>query len=240
MNVLIVHAHPEPKSFTAAMKDAAAATLTQMGHAVIVSDLYADGFNPVAGPEDFGERYDDDYLVYSLEQRHNWPRRTIAPDIAREADRVLACDLLILNFPIFWFSVPAIMKGWIDRVFLSGPFYGGRRIYGRAGLTAKRALVAATLGGREHMFGSKAIHGELRGMLRHVLQGTLGYCGFKVVEPFFGYHVPYISPQERSACLERYRDHIRRLDDLPQLAMPRIEDFDERLAPLHSETAGET
>ena len=233
MNVLIVHAHPEPHSFTAAMKDVASTTLKQMGHEVTISDLYADGFNPVAGPADFGERKDADYLVYSLEQRHNWQQRTIAPDIIREVERVVACDLLILSFPIFWFSVPAIMKGWIDRVFMSGVFYGGRRIYGRGGMTKKRALVAATLGGREHMFGQHAIHGELNGMLRHVLQGTLGYCGFKVVKPFFGYHIPYITPQERNECLQRYRDHLARLDQLPLLDMPEIADFDERLAPLH-------
>ncbi len=232
MNVLLVHAHPEPRSFCTAMQALACEELARAGHAVTVSDLYAERFDPVAGADDFGSRRDSDYLVYSLEQRHGWQNGTIAPDVAREVERVLACDLLILNFPVFWFSVPAIMKGWIDRVFLSGPFFGGRRIYDRAGMRGKKALVAATLGGREHMFGPGAIHGELTGMLRHLLQGTLGYCGFQVLAPFFAYHIPYLTPAERGECLARYRAHLAQIDRLPELPMPMLADFDELLRPL--------
>ncbi len=50
------------------------------------------------------------------------------------------------------------MKGWIDRVFLSGTFFGGKRIYDRAEMASKMALVTATLGGRDHMFGANAVH----------------------------------------------------------------------------------
>lgn len=236
MKVLLVHAHPEPASFCAALRDAAVDTLCRNGHEVVVSDLYEQNFNPVAGPNDFGTRRNADYLVYSLEQRNGWQNRTIAPDIAREVERVLESDLLILNFPIFWFSVPAIMKGWIDRVFLSGAFFGGKRIYDRAELTGKKALVTATLGGRDHMFGPNGVHGELNGMLRHLLQGTLGYCGFQVLEPFFGYHVPYISDAERSRCLEAYRTHLGKIDTLPILRMPTLDDFDEVMRPLPKAT----
>jgi NAD(P)H dehydrogenase (quinone) len=232
MKVLLVHAHPEPASFCAAMRDAAVEALTRAGHDVTVSDLYAERFNPVAGPEDFGSRRNPDYLVYSLEQRNGWQSGSIAPDIKREVERVLACDLLILNFPIFWFSVPAIMKGWIDRVFLSGTFFGGKRIYDRAELLGKKALVAATLGGRDHMFGADGVHGELNGMLRHLLQGTLGYCGFEVLEPFYGYHVPYISEADRRQFLDDYRAHLSNIESLPRLSMPTLEDFDDVFRPL--------
>ena len=66
MNVLIVHAHPEPQSFTTAMKDLAVQELTNAGHQVEVSDLYAMNFNPVASAADFGSRKNPDYLVLSL------------------------------------------------------------------------------------------------------------------------------------------------------------------------------
>ncbi|MBA5790674.1 NAD(P)H-dependent oxidoreductase, partial [Escherichia coli] len=69
---------------------------------------------------DFGVRKNPDYLVYALEQRENVAAHAIAPDIAAELDKLAACDLLILSFPLFWCSVPAIMKGWIDRVLVSG------------------------------------------------------------------------------------------------------------------------
>lgn len=69
MNVLIVHAHPQPQSFTAALRDQAVQTLQAQGHAVQVSVLYAMNWNPVARAEDFSSRDNPDYLVYALEQR---------------------------------------------------------------------------------------------------------------------------------------------------------------------------
>lgn len=69
MNVLIVHAHPEPQSFTAALRDQAVEAFRAQGHQVQVSDLYAMGWNPVASADDFTQRENPEYLVYALEQR---------------------------------------------------------------------------------------------------------------------------------------------------------------------------
>lgn len=183
MNVLIVHAHNEPQSFTRALCDQACETLAGQGHAVQVSDLYAMNWNPVASAADFAERADPDYLVYALEQRESVKRQSLAADIQAELDKLLWADLLILNFPIYWFSVPAILKGWFDRVLVSGVCYGGKRFYDQGGLAGKKALVSLTLGGRQHMFGEGAIHGPLEDMLRPILRGTLAYVGMQVLEP---------------------------------------------------------
>jgi len=232
MKVLIVHAHPEPRSFTAALRDQAAQTFRAQGHEVQVSDLYAMGWNPVASAGDFSQRENPDYLVYALEQRLGVKSGSIAPDIQQELDKLLWADLLVLNFPIFWFSAPAMLKGWIDRVLVSGVCYGGKRFYDQGGLAGKRALVTVTLGGREHMFGEGAIHGPLEDMLRPILRGTLAYVGFEVLEPFVAWHVPYISDEARQAFLHRYAQRLQHLsDDLP-LKFPRLDQFDEALYPL--------
>src|SRR5690606_26600290 len=110
----------------------------------------------------------------------------------------------------------------------------GKRIYDRAGLTSKKALVAASLGGREHMFGRNAIHGELTGMLRHLLQGTLGYCGFQVLTPFFAYHVPYLSDEDRRDLLHSYKAHLDHGEALPALLMPSLDHYDAILRPMAS------
>jgi NAD(P)H dehydrogenase (quinone) len=230
--VLIVHAHPEPRSFTSAMKDEAVREFEAAGCEVRVSDLYAKRFNPVASADDFTARAQADYLVYALEQRHAYAQESLAPDVAEEVANVIWADTVVLNFPIFWFSVPAIMKGWIDRVLLSGPFYGGLRFYDRGGMAGKTAWVTLTLGGRPHMFGDGAIHGELETMLRHLLRGTLGYVGFRVLEPFVGFHIPYISAEERDAVMESFRDDVRRIDQRKALAFPSLTQFDEQLHPL--------
>lgn len=205
--------------------------LTQAGHQVEISDLYAMRFQPVAQASDFGTRANPDYLVYALEQRANDKAGTLARDIVAELEKLKRCDLLILSFPIFWFSVPAILKGWIDRVLISGYTYGGMRFYDRGGLAGKKALVAATLGGRPHMFGPDAVHGELETMMRHLLRGTLYYTGLQVLPPFFAYHVPYLQPEQRTALLDDYRDWLTTLDQRPPLEFPRLDQFDDRLHP---------
>ncbi|CAN7780106.1 NAD(P)H-dependent oxidoreductase [Paraburkholderia sp. SIMBA_054] len=232
-SVHIVHAHPESHSFCTAMAHAARRVLTVRGDHVSFSDLYALDFDPVVRASDFTERADQDYLVYALEQRHALEHDAVAPDIRREVDALMASDILMLVFPLYWFSVPALVKGWIDRCFLSGALYGGKRIYGRGGMVGKRAVIGVTLGGREHMFGAQGIHGELaRGMLRHLLQGTLGYVGYEVLEPFFAWHVPYCSPGERADTLTRWGDFVERLDEQRPMTMPRLEDYDDIFRPL--------
>ena len=232
MNVLIVHAHPEPKSFTAALRDQAVETLQAQGHQVRVSDLYAMNWNPVASAEDFCARENPDYLVYALEQRRSSKQQTLASDIQQELDKLLWADLLILNFPIYWFSTPAILKGWIDRVLVSGICYGGKRFYDQGGLSGKKALVTVTLGGREHMFGEGALHGPLEDMLRPILRGTLAYVGLDVLQPFVGWHVPYISAQARQDFLTRYRQRLQTIGEDQPLCFPRLSQFDDRLYPL--------
>ncbi len=229
MNVLIVHAHPEPKSFCTALKSAALHELERQGHSVRVSDLYKMNFNPVASASDFHSRQNPDYCVYALEQRHGVANRTIAPDIQDELEKLLWCDLLILSFPIFWFSTPAILKGWIDRVFVSGTVYGGKRFYDRGGLKGKRALVCLTLGGQEHMFDDDGVHGPLNMMLRPLLQGTLAYAGMGVLDPFVGWHVPYISQESREDILHGWRQRLQTLDQEPLLEFPSLDEFDDSL-----------
>jgi NAD(P)H dehydrogenase (quinone) len=234
MKVFIVHTHPEPNSFSTAMKSAAVEEFERLGHEVQVSDLYAMGFQPVASAADFSARANPDYCVYALEQRHGVSSGTLSADIRAELDKLLWCDLLVFVFPVFWFSTPAMLKGWIDRVFVSGQVYGGKRIYDRGGLVGRRALVGLTLGGQEHMFGENGIHGPLEDMIKHLLQGTLAYAGLEVLPPFVGWHVPYISDEARRQMLKAWRNRIRSIDDDIPLPFPSLADYDDRLRPLVS------
>jgi len=232
MNVLIVHAHNEPQSFSTALYQLAEETLRGQGHEVKTSDLYAMNWNPVASAADFGARANPDYLVYALEQREGAKAKTLAADIQGELDKLLWADLVIFNFPIYWFSAPAILKGWFDRVLVSGICYGGKRFYDQGGLAGKKALVTVTLGGRDHMFGEGAIHGPLEDMLRPILRGTLAYTGMSVLPPFVAWHVPYISTEARQDFLRQYQERLQHLENDQPLEFVRLEQFDERLYPL--------
>ncbi|MBD1220659.1 NAD(P)H-dependent oxidoreductase [Acinetobacter seifertii] len=78
-----------------------------------------------------------DYFNYALEQRNAAKQNLLAPDIQAEIEKVKRADLIILNFPLYWTSVPAILKG-DDRVFVSGLFYGGKRFYNHGGMGVKK------------------------------------------------------------------------------------------------------
>ena len=229
MRALIVHAHPEPESFTGAMRDTIVDALQERGDQIEVVDLYRLGFNPVLSRADFLAPANPDNFAYTAEQRAGYKSASLARDILEQVEAVLAADLLVLTFPVYWFSMPAILKGWIDRVFLAGPMYSGRNMYSRGGMRGRRALVAASLGGRDHMFGPMALHGELeRGMMSHLLQGSLGVVGYDVIAPFWAYHAPYVDQPARTRMLEELRAYVLNLEAAPTLPMPDLECFDDR------------
>jgi NAD(P)H dehydrogenase (quinone) len=232
MNVLIVHAHPESKSFSSAMFLEAKKLFEKKGDTVQVSNLYEMNFNPVASESDFNDRANPDYFNYALEQRKSLSADTISEDISAEIDKVEAADLLILNFPLYWFSMPAILKGWIDRVFVSGKFYGGKRIYANGGMAGKKVLVSVTTGGREDMLSQGGIHGDLNEILKPVLQGSLGYVGMNVLEPFYAFHVPYVSAEARAELLKKWCNELTNIDGRKQLDMPDLSKFDDYFYPI--------
>ena len=147
MKVLIVHAHPEPRSFVGALRDVAVEELTRLGHEVRVSDLHALGFRADSGRHDFLEAADPDYLKPQREQMHASERGTFAPDVQAEIEKLLWADTVLWTFPLWWFSLPAILKGWVDRVFVMGAIYGGGRVYANGALKGRRAMLAFTTGG---------------------------------------------------------------------------------------------
>src|SRR5512145_2387923 len=108
MQVLIVYAHEEPNSFNAALKNVAIRTFEEAGHKVVVSDLYRMRFKAVADGEDFLERRDKHSLKRQQEEKAAGELGTLAHDILEEQRKLRECDLLLLQFPLWWFSMPAI------------------------------------------------------------------------------------------------------------------------------------
>ena len=130
MRALIVFAHPERQSFSAALKNEAVSTLTRLGYEVEVSDLYAMGWKPALGPAEFDtDRANPEYLDLSREQEHAFARDSHSSDVKREQDKVAAASLVLFHFPVWWFSMPAMLKGWVDRVFSRGFAYSAGHKY---------------------------------------------------------------------------------------------------------------
>jgi NAD(P)H dehydrogenase (quinone) len=81
------------------------------------------------------------------------------------------------------------------------------------------------------MFGEDKIHGEMQTMLRPLLRGSMAYVGLSVLPPFIGWHVPYITDEERQSLLEQYREYLTNLDQLEPLSFPSLANFDDRMMP---------
>lgn len=206
MNVLIVYAHPEPRSLNGSLKDFAVNHLQQAGHQVQVSDLYAmqwkaqlDAADTLAPP--VGAHFDA-----TLDSRFAYDNQLQAADIAAEQEKLRWADTVIFQFPLWWFSMPAIMKGWFDRVYANGFAYGvgehndhhwGDR-YGEGTLAGKRAMLVVTTGGWESHYAPRGINGPIEDLLFPIQHGMLFYPGFSVLPPLVLYRVQK-SAQERFA-----------------------------------------
>jgi NAD(P)H dehydrogenase (quinone) len=68
-------------------------------------------------------------------------------------------------------------------------------------------------------------------MLRPLLRGSMAYVGLSVLPPFIGWHVPYITDEERQSLLEQYREYLTNLDQLEPLSFPSLANFDDRMMP---------
>lgn len=208
MNVLIVFAHPEPKSFNGALFDTAMRELRAAGHTVETSDLYRMGFNPVSSRHNFTTVHDPDYLKLQLEETHATEHDGFAPDVEAELRKLESCDLLVLQFPLWWFGLPAILKGWVDRVMAMGRTYGYGAIYQTGKFRGKRALLSLTTGGPEAAYAKGGFNGDIDGILRPIQRGVLEFLGFDVLAPQIHYGPVRASAEQRQAWLADYAERL--------------------------------
>jgi NAD(P)H dehydrogenase (quinone) len=201
MRVLIVYAHPEPTSFTAALKDTALRALSAAGHDVEVSDLYAEGFNPVAGRHDFIAAADSARFHYQSEQLHASRTGGFAADLVREQERLMRADLFVLAFPLWWGGVPAIVKGWFDRVCAYGVAYADGKRFEEGYFVGRRALLAITTGGTPERFSEGGSYGPIQDVLYPVRRCMLEYLGLDVMDPFVAYAAPRVDATTRAKYL---------------------------------------
>ncbi|KWN09644.1 NAD(P)H dehydrogenase [Burkholderia territorii] len=195
MNVLIVYAHPEPRSLNGALRDFAVEHLEAAGHRVQMTDLYAMNWKAAFDANDVTDRRPGARFDPSLDSKHAFETGTQSEDIAREQEKLKWADAVILQFPLWWFSMPAIMKGWVERVYAYGFAYGvgehsdlhwGDR-YGEGSLAGKRAMIVVTAGGWESHYSARGINGPIDDVLFPIQHGILYYPGFDVLPPFVIY-----------------------------------------------------
>lgn len=188
LEVLVVTAHPSPHSLNAALTGVTLDALVRAGHTVQSSDLHEAGWGAAVSLDDFGPGAD---RSAPIGEQAAWSYRegTLAAEIRREQAKLAAADLVVFHFPLWWYGMPAILKGWFDRVFTKGFAYGikdehGRtRKYGDGGLAGKRALTVITAGDRLSAFTPRGINGDAEELFFPFLHGIFWYTGMAPLHP---------------------------------------------------------
>ena len=212
MNVLLVLAHPERRSFNGAMFDVAQTTLENAGHTVVTSDLYRMGFDPVSSRHNFTSVHNPDYLKLQAEEQLASETDGFADEVEAEIAKVEAADLMIWQFPLWWFGLPAILKGWVDRVFAMGRAYGNGNIYETGKFKGKRALLSLTTGGPADAYLENGFNGDLNAILRPIQRGILNFTGFSVLQPQLVHGPVRVDDAQRHAWLAQWAQRLREIE----------------------------
>ncbi|HIJ60921.1 MAG TPA: NAD(P)H-dependent oxidoreductase [Nitrospirae bacterium] len=184
MKQLIVFSHPNPKSFCGAIKEKVIETYKSLGDEVVVRDLYEMNFDPVLKSKDFEGL-----------QSGNLPE-----DIKREQGYIKDADVITFIYPIWWTGLPAMVKGYIDRIFLHGFAYAiDENMNIQPLLKGKKAIIFNTSGAPKEYYDEI---GMTRALEMTSDKGIFEFCGFEVlIHKFFG-AVPYVDDKTRKAMLD--------------------------------------
>ena len=212
LRVLLVLAHPERHSFNGAMADAAIDTLRGLGHEVAFSDLYRMGWDPVSDRRNFTTVKNPDYFKQQVEEDHATDTRGFAPNVEAEIAKMEAADLMIWQFPLWWFGLPGILKGWVDKVFAFNRVYGRGRFYEKGLYRGRRALLSLTTGGEgAAAYQPGGFNGDINGILRPIQRGMLEFVGYDVLKPQIVWGPAQITEEKRKAALEAWRERLTRI-----------------------------
>ncbi len=182
MNCLIVYCHPNPNSFNHAILQAVREQLQEMGHSFSVRDLYAQNFNPVlTGAEIADSR-----------------KEGIPADVRAEQDAIRAADRVLFIYPLWWSGMPAMLKGYFDRVFGEGFAFRISGLEMEGLLQPRKVLLFTTTGAPEEVFAST---GMFTSMKQTIDEAIFLFCGMEVVGHRYLTSVPFLGEEDRRRML---------------------------------------
>ena len=192
MNHLIVYTHPNPESFNHAIMEACALELEATGNEVRIRDLYGIGFDPVIKQSDYN-------MIAKSE---------VPEDIRTEQEHILWADVITFIFPIFWAGLPAMLKGYIDKVFSLGFAYTFEKGRPKGLLKGKRVVIINTTGGSLKLYQSSGMFESIR---QTIGGGIFRFCAMEIVEHRFFTGVSTSTEDDRRMMLEEVRNIARLL-----------------------------
>lgn len=187
MSILVIIGHQRPGSFNHAIAAAAIEELKSLGHEVVFHDLYAEKFDPI------------------LRQEEIHPDAELEPTVHRHCEEVLAAEGFVIVHPNWWGMPPAMLKGWIDRVFRQGTIYSFTAAGVTSKLAGKRALVLTT--SNTPRDDELRLYGDpLENLWKNCIFGLLGVTDF-ARRNFES--IVMSTPEQRAAWLDEARQLTR-------------------------------
>eukprot|EP01100_Stratorugosa_tubuloviscum_P001691 TRINITY_DN1384_c0_g1_i1.p1 TRINITY_DN1384_c0_g1~~TRINITY_DN1384_c0_g1_i1.p1 ORF type:complete len:247 (-),score=119.05 TRINITY_DN1384_c0_g1_i1:82-822(-) len=223
---LIVVAHAELKSFNHALVQRTKLALENAGHQVQISDLYSMNWDPVSSRKNFKTVKNENFYKQQIEELHASENNGFVDEIETEISKLEWCDALIFQFPLWWFGLPAILKGWVDRVFVMGRVYGRGKWYDNGVFKNKRAICCLTTGGPAPMYSANGLNGDINQILFPINNGILRFVGFDVVQPFIAFSAAHISDEQRIEYLNQWERRVLNFFNEPLINYPLLSDYD--------------
>ncbi|MBN2778406.1 MAG: NAD(P)H-dependent oxidoreductase [Bacteroidales bacterium] len=193
MKALIIYANYKENSFTGAIRDTLAETFHKNGHEVVVRDLYEIKFNPVLSKKDLESIEQDIFPV----------------DIMNEQKFIQWADLICFVYPIWWSGMPAILKGYIERVFVQGYAFEFDENTAIPKLTNKKIVIFNTTGSKNVLKDKKRI--DALNTLTH--DCIFGFCGMQVIEHKYFTAVSQASNQGKQEIFDEVKNVAIKIAD---------------------------
>ena len=206
LNVFIIFAHPEPNSLNGTLKDLAVLTLKENGNKVQVSDLYGMGFKATLDRDDFLKMQTPKRLMPVLEQLNASKTDGFASDIKAEMEKIEWADLIIFQFPIWYETMPALLKAWFERVLAHGFAHNilEGKVNDQGFLKGKKAMLSFTAGSEKESFYND-ISSEDKTKLLPPVTKALRFTGLKVIDAFAVFNAMPLSEDDAENAFDEYK-----------------------------------
>ncbi len=191
---VVIYAHPNPVSYNHSVKEKIQGVLKSQGYEISVRDLYAQKFDPILSGEDFKA------------MQAGAPRA----DVKVEQTLIKDAQLLVFVFPIWWFNMPAILKGYMDRVFSYGFAYTFDAVTHepKGLLGGKKVVIFNTTGGAKEAYEQNGLRSAIDITVDF---GDFGFCGMEVVWHKYFYAVPGKPREELSLLLDQAAEEFKKV-----------------------------
>ncbi|MGZ7119819.1 MAG: NAD(P)H-dependent oxidoreductase [Methanobacterium sp.] len=212
MNIFIVYCHPEPKSLNGTLKDLAVKTLKENGHQIKISDLYGMKFKATLDRDDFLQMENPERLMPVIEQFNASKTNSFARDIKEEMEKIGWADLIIFQFPIWYETMPALLKAWFERVLAHGFAHNmlEGKIIQHGFLKGKKAMLSFTAGSAKETF-YNVIEGEDKSNLLPPISKALRFTGLEMIDAFAVFDAMPLSEEYAKKSFDEYKKLLSEL-----------------------------